>query len=177
MRELGSKDFVKMNKRSAISSCVTSKDVKGYRQDHDIRVPKTKNRKPLKYEIPISAEQRTFGSRTKTEECVKDLMTNRFALEWVKEQQKIAVTRDSDFNPKGGSKGAQKRQFIHPPVSEQQAPPDKGPFTLSKFRHIQCKVSSCRTPNPQSPQRITLPPISHTPDPEMGYIQEPQAVV
>ena len=161
-KELGAKDFVRMNKQSIGNACVTSKEVTGYRKEHDMRVPKTKNRKPPKNEIPTSVEERTFGSRSKADTGVNDLITNRFALEWVTEQQQLMVVRSTEGKPAKSQR--QKRQYIHPVRSPVEETP-KASYTLNKYRGVPARTLTTRTPVPTASARVKLPPISHTPEP------------
>ena len=155
-----------MNKKAIEKQCVTSKSLRQYRKENSLRVTKQCIKMRARADEP-SKPMKVFGSKSKAEESVKDLMTNRFALEWVKEQQRLATARIA-AEKKSTGKENKKRQFIHQPVSLiEEAPKDpKETFTLRKFLKIPAKICT-RTPSPtRPPQGGILPPlVSRTPEP------------
>ncbi|KAJ9473500.1 hypothetical protein DIPPA_29562 [Diplonema papillatum] len=157
------KDFVRMNKTAISHQCLTSKDARALRSDLNYRVAQMKFRKP-KNDVPRSKlESVTFGAKSKHDESVKDLMGNRYALEWVQERMRAESTRKAAETD--GKREVHRRPFIHAPaLSALEADPPKPPFVMKRFRSVLPRVT-CRTPSPMRPPTIELPPISATPEP------------
>eukprot|EP01063_Lacrimia_lanifica_P041909 TRINITY_DN9887_c0_g1_i1.p1 TRINITY_DN9887_c0_g1~~TRINITY_DN9887_c0_g1_i1.p1 ORF type:complete len:274 (+),score=115.10 TRINITY_DN9887_c0_g1_i1:62-823(+) len=165
--ELTTKDFVRMNKKGVTERCVTSKDVGEFRKAHVVKVQKSTLQRSGKGAAPGVTDATVFGAPTKSDISVKDLMNNRFALEWVREQQKIAQASDSREAAKmKASKSQGKRLFMHPPANLTPEP-EPVPFMIRKFQNVPSKVAERLAaegvPSPLSGSgRVVLPPIHNT---------------
>eukprot|EP00755_Sulcionema_specki_P024575 Sspe_Gene.81501::Locus_52317_Transcript_1_1_Confidence_1.000_Length_959::g.81501::m.81501 len=116
-------NFMALNRRTATAKCITPKDVSTYRRGHKAptlgrRPPSVSPTRPLAVPSHILKDDTiSFGTRTEKSENVRDLITNKFAEDWIK----VQLNRQNRAKQKEEQRKAvlkQPRAFMHPPKTD-----------------------------------------------------------
>lgn len=196
------RDFIALNKGAARARAATTAEVKQYRETHDYRVHShTSKDKELLVQHTRSPSpsaggngngnvgqqqgQRAFGRPSNECPCsVKDLMQNKFEMDWVMEQQHLEEKRR---RKQARQEALRRASPLRVRATPSPAPPPavfspETRFTLKKFQDVPSKLAKAgliaRSPSPNSgaaaasaggygmddsrrSQTPSLPPIGH----------------
>eukprot|EP01006_Ploeotia_vitrea_P027779 TRINITY_DN60542_c0_g3_i1.p1 TRINITY_DN60542_c0_g3~~TRINITY_DN60542_c0_g3_i1.p1 ORF type:complete len:267 (+),score=36.45 TRINITY_DN60542_c0_g3_i1:29-829(+) len=149
------RDFIALNKRAAKSKAVRPTDVTAFRATNDARIKPQRNLPPKK--AYLSDENMAFGKKTcKDNTTVRDLMQNKYEMDWVNDQQNKAhrkYAKQAKQEALRQSSPLRVRSHISPLLRHQQqqqqeANAPANTFVMKKFQNIPAKLAWTRTPSP-----------------------------
>lgn len=145
------RDFVALNRRCVSSMCATSKQVSGFRKEHDIRIkPKVGGKKLIAPNKVLNDPTYAYGARSGESESVADLLQNRWELEWVMEQKTRSEAVEEARKKEKQRRASPTRSIMHKKPLDPLVlkPHPKEYFSLKQFRDIPSRFA---TPSPAPP--------------------------